>query len=430
MGGRRAGPWCAPGPCFACAALLLAAALPGAGAAPRQLLAPGEGPEGGGGARVLAVFNGQMRGGPLAWLSFKRFVLDAYGADLAYLGPPPVGNGRTFLQQHAKYEWVVDDPEDWGSLLGDTEEERRVIYNVLCKQNQEAQFLGGVKCCGEHPKPHKGCDAVSGRAVGSAGMLLVYRKLLRQKLEELGLVREYDFFIFTRTDYVFLCPLMPVSDLERDGITVPDGEGYGGFTDRFSIMPQRHVLESLGVGEDLVRDHVWWLGKTYAMNLEIALAKYHEKISVEVHKYPHPAFTVKLPDDPTSWIFTGYEIDKYWEGNGTKYHLLVKYPSEMQVAETQCGMSDPSELLLSLTEERAAYDWEPNPPPVQQLAPRQVGAAVVDVEQSINSTRAELIRFEEMYLLMGVAVVTAVVLFTLRRMCLFHNNDGGLQITS
>ena len=65
---------------------------------------------------------------------------------------------------------------------------------------------------------------------------------LKQRLLRDGLVKRYARFVITRSDQFFGCPLL-VSALDLRYIWVPEGEDYGGITDRVMICSSREVVD-------------------------------------------------------------------------------------------------------------------------------------------------------------------------------------------
>lgn len=100
------------------------------------------------------------------------------------------------------------------------------------------QWLGGIRGEGEHP--------------GSAGILLFFRWFLLRHLQQGMLLQAYDRFVVTRSDYYYEVMHPPLSLLPADYIWIPDGEGWGGVTDRHIIVPRRHLEAALDIATDIV----------------------------------------------------------------------------------------------------------------------------------------------------------------------------------
>lgn len=64
--------------------------------------------------RVLICMAGSLRGGPLAWSSLKKRVLDYYKADLLVIGPDTQSEYVKPLRSIAKFVFEFPDRSDWG----------------------------------------------------------------------------------------------------------------------------------------------------------------------------------------------------------------------------------------------------------------------------------------------------------------------------
>ncbi len=100
------------------------------------------------------------------------------------------------------------------------------------------QWLGGIRGEGEHP--------------GSAGILLFFRWFLLRCLQQGMLLQAYDRFVITRSDFFYEVMHPPLSLLPSSFIWIPDGEGWGGVTDRHIIVPRAHLEATLDIVSDIV----------------------------------------------------------------------------------------------------------------------------------------------------------------------------------
>lgn len=271
--------------------------------------------------KVLVIINGQLRGGPVAWSSMEKKLLDFYGADLALIGPPISIKEQVAasLRQRAKYIWTVPEYEDWGVILDTIYDD--ASWRALCKFNESTktsaphlQFLGGVKKC--HP--------------GSAGILLAYRYLTMTKILDHGLADIYEWFIYTRSDYTYLCSPPPIHQFSTAYLHIPNSEGYGGVTDRHTYIPGHLILKVLNVTNDVVKNWKYW-EVFRVMNLEILLKVYFVKYQICFQKFDHTAFTVRRKDDPTRWS-VGVQHDSL-----SAFNLTLKYHEEIIEANNSCN---------------------------------------------------------------------------------------------
>jgi hypothetical protein len=272
---------------------------------------------------VLVIVYGTLRGGPVAWSSLQHFVVDYYNADLALLGPEDARNGTESLRQRAKFIWTLPEYEDWadGFMIISGGDDGWRNFCAL-QDEQDIQVLGGVGNC----------------HTGASGILLAYRYFLIDKLLEHDITFSYDWIVFTRSDYCYLCSPPPLARLEHRTVHVPAGEEYFGYTDRFSLFPAGMALTVLGVTEDLVLNWSFWIRKFkylkrryHVVNIEMVLKSYWDLRGLPVTQFPLTAFTVKT------------QLDGSRHSKGVAdprlapYGLLAKYPTEVKRASATCG---------------------------------------------------------------------------------------------
>ena len=274
--------------------------------------------------KVLVIINGQMRGGLIAWNSLKQYVLDFYNADLAYLGPPT--SEHNILYQRAKYIWEEKEHDDWGEVL-DAVNNGDTSWRSLCRFNPQTnkvenpegiydlQFLGGVKNCHD----------------GSAGILLAYRYLAYKYIQESSFQNVYDWFIYTRSDYTYLCSPPNIDFFLSTTVYVQSVCGYGGLSDRHTYIPSNLVLSALNITADLVNDwHYYYNLKIKKQNLEILIKEYFVKKGIPHDFFRHTAFTVRADNDSTRWRVG--KVHEKMIGTGLK----VKYLEELDEASKNC----------------------------------------------------------------------------------------------
>src|SRR5207342_1797565 len=87
-------------------------------------------------------------------------------------------------------------------------------------------------------------------------ILLFCRWLLLHGLQQDDVLGRYDRFVLTRSDFIWLCPHPPLSVLDRGAIWLPDGEHFGGLTDRHLVVSRADVVNCLNVIEDVLLDPI------------------------------------------------------------------------------------------------------------------------------------------------------------------------------
>jgi hypothetical protein len=270
---------------------------------------------------VLVVIFSETRASELTFSSFKKHLLDVYNADLALC----VGNNSREdisnpFYKHAKYQWVMEEPADFGDYLSnyiyrnfpELIDSYKRLYAI------KYQFLGGIKESG-HP--------------GSSGILLSFRDFLIQNIIKEKICEKYDTIIITRSDYIHCLEHPALETLDPDKIYFPDGERYGdfpypGLTDRHIICPSKYVIRALSILEtifsdfennliELERHKDWNLEKLIYWNLGKC------NLTNNIAFFPYIFYTVRPVDGHTTW-------GQGYFSNRRKYY--IKYPTEFESA--------------------------------------------------------------------------------------------------
>ncbi len=288
--------------------------------------------------RVLVIIIGQVRGGDLAWKSLHKFLIRPLNAHLAIY----VSNWQpsTFLHNISQYIWAIPEYTDWGVVF---EIAARVCrtdnitekWRNYCKF--PAQFMGGVANCSH---------------AGSAGILLVFRWLVQQKILELNLLDKYDWFILTRADEMYLCNHHDFFVMNENHALLPPGEGYGGWSDRHIIGKSSVFMKMINITTELVCKPDYWfttlekLGGDF--NLEKIQQLFWSHMNIPVSEFPRSMFTVRTQHDPTRWSVGTSHPDF------ERFGLKLKYPREFEASMRHCNIRN----VTSALEEMKQYDWE------------------------------------------------------------------------
>lgn len=271
--------------------------------------------------KTLVCIIAETRAHKITWPSFKKSVLDPLKADLLLcVGVPDKYDFTNPFWQFAKYRCATPEFFDWGdafdeaqkSEIGEIGNTKLPNWRVLLRIKD--QWLGGVKGHEQHP--------------GSAGILIYYRWRLLNYMKSEGLLDNYDRFVITRSDFVWKTPHPPISHLNPDNIWIPDGEGWGGLTDRHVVLSKENVVSYLNIIHSIVTepDSLYLkMRKKNNWNLEqfidYNIAK--KGLKNRVKFFPYVMYSARELNGSTSWS------EGQWSEDLGYY---VKYISEFQSA--------------------------------------------------------------------------------------------------
>jgi hypothetical protein len=281
--------------------------------------------------KTLVCILCETRAHELTFDNFKKNVIDELNADLCLsIAVKPNYNYENPFYKLAKYKFLYDEPDDFGDAFD-------YAYNLLVKDykhidyNREEkhihwrnflkikdQFMGGVKDNNnQHP--------------GSAGILIFFRWFLYKNIIENDLHNIYDRFIITRSDYIYQLPHPKLTIMNPNNIWIPDEEGYGGYTDRHTVLSKNNLREYLNIFENFTyRSHEYFLkmSKYNRWNLE-RLIKLHltlNNVDSLVKHFPYVMYTVRNIDGSTRWSTGNYNSNLgYYIKYDSEYNSANKY---------------------------------------------------------------------------------------------------------
>jgi hypothetical protein len=271
----------------------------------------------------LVIIIGNLRGGEQAWGTLYKNVLDINSADLALM----IGQNNSTshnlysnssLYNRAKYIFTFAEYDDWADALdliyGTVWREMHLPY--FAKKSSHTGLLGGVK---GYP--------------GSGAIIFMIRWFLSQQLLTYpDILNQYERFVITRADHYYQCPHEYHSlDLSDNTMWVPQGEDWGGYTDRHLIVSRSNVLDALDIfptllgrpGEELGE----WMGS--GKNPERALQFVWSLKGLKVKSIKRVMFTVATPFDTTRWR----QAENIVPGVPG---LLKKYEKEYDLTQSNC----------------------------------------------------------------------------------------------
>ena len=278
--------------------------------------------------KILVVILNSLRSFALSAPSLVEKLVRPLGADVAYIGSASQDprDSLSLLGDACRTVWTDIIPEDtaWERCL-DINEDDQGWQRLL---RFPGPWLGGV-------------TLRSGRVPGSGAIQLAIRGRLLDRLRSRHYedskceLDQYDRFVLTRSDFVYLSKFTPGMFMDP-GIYFPDGEFHGGYTDRFAVADRAGLEHLLSLTETLIAQPGKIASRLEAQYGEKTLA-YHmnpERLlgmwvgGYVRHHIPYTMYTVKRPEDPTSWS-AGELVPELG--------YCVKYPEEHKLARRASG---------------------------------------------------------------------------------------------
>ena len=136
--------------------------------------------------------------------------------------------------------------------------------------------------------------------------------LKRCMLKEPGLLSNYDRFILTRSDFIYLVPHYPVSGLAADKIWIPRGEDYHGYTDRHLIAGPELFLQAISLLDPILQEpgnlFAELKGQQPYLSFEGYIKYAFERAGLrqKLRRYPYTMYAVRHQDGRTSWSKGAY----------------------------------------------------------------------------------------------------------------------------
>ena len=197
---------------------------------------------------TLVCVLGNLAGGSLAHESLVVNVLRPLSADLALMLSldSREESESLLLARQAKYIWRPATPAGhltanrtrWSAIADALEPHWATALNASLNASgvgrPRPNIWGGVDW------PPGGMTAAQPRTTlaGSGGVLMILRLLLLRNLDALARVggMSYHHVIVTRADHYFACAHPPVTAVRPGEYVIPEGEDYGGITDRHGVF--------------------------------------------------------------------------------------------------------------------------------------------------------------------------------------------------
>lgn len=252
--------------------------------------------------KTLVILIGNARGGEETWETLYNNLVDVYSADLL-LCFGRTNNTNNSLYKKAKYIIELDEYNNWNDY-----------YSQFFSNKWKHSFLHG-----QNHGLAGGLDTYK----GSGSIIFAFRHFLKTNCFDI--LNSYDRIILTRSDnfYLYKHPILP-----NDRIWIPQGEDYGGVTDRCHIFPSLFIQQMLGVVEYMDSDIGFKdISRTYNPNPEMVLLLSFQfyRILNRIARYKRCQFSVATKDDTTRWMKGNVPLPNYKD-------LYIKYVNEYKTA--------------------------------------------------------------------------------------------------
>jgi len=239
--------------------------------------------------RTLVCILAQPREHAVVWNSFKTNVLDPLEADLALSISAQEDSTNPFLQ-NAKYKWVTPEYDNWLDAFEYAKETDFQEYTndwkyQLVNDDCNANWLSPIN-----------------NALGAGAILIFYRWFLLHNLKKENLIDQYDRFIVTRSDYLYLMRHPPLELLDSTRVWVPDGAYHGGITDRYAILSRQNIEAYLSILKHVFNGNLYPRVMQHEYkNLEAAVKNTLDIENVEIGTFPFFMYSVRSKGTPTRW---------------------------------------------------------------------------------------------------------------------------------
>ena len=289
--------------------------------------------------KTLVVILCQTRELERTFEGMKRYLLGPTKADL---GLCVAGDSEdvcaTAKQYGAKHAWSFAEPEDWdcafSAMAG------RKDWSVLQKFKPEYGLFGGIA-----------------NLCGSGAIIMYFRDYFRRRMAQEKILDEYDWLIFTRSDFQWVAEHPHPKLLNPEHLYHMDGEKYGGVSDRHSVVHRNHFSEFLSVSapifEDpakLVEELIQSNGKVNNPETYIAWKLECFGLAEKIRFFPYCAYAIRSEGGTTRW-----SQGKWNERLG----CYVKYPAEYLLSRSSArcfrNQEDWKEFFLGRLPARLRY---------------------------------------------------------------------------
>ena len=267
--------------------------------------------------RVLVIVFPETRAFSLTYDLFQKNVLDVLNADLCLCvkndDQKEKDNG---FYRAAKYKFICQEPVDWSNP------------NSWGEAFDFAQRVEGCKTSWRHLLSIEElwlCAMRDGVLTpNSPIIMLFFRWYLKRNLLEEKLIDKYDWFVITRSDFIYQIPHIPMCLLNENYIWIPDGEDYGGITDRHMVVSRKHITDVLSASDPIIKnpDELFEKMKSKTdWDIEGYLEFTLDEMGLlsKIKRFPYTMYTVR-----SDMMRKGWEPGRF----SSRYGYYIKYINE------------------------------------------------------------------------------------------------------
>ena len=275
--------------------------------------------------KTLVCVISQTREHELSWNSLKTNVLDNLNADLALcISVNDDYDYNNPFWQTAKYKWTTHEYDDWVNAFEyaravDFPEHTDRWKYMLFNEDRQANWLSPIN-----------------NAPGAGAILIFFRWLLLHNLKNSKVLDQYDRFIVTRSDFLYLCPHPPLELLNPKYVWVPDSEYHGGITDRYAVLSRQNVEGYLSIMKHIITNPDLIYRKVMMHTFKNLEAAVKNTLDIEFGEgtqyfgtFPYHMYSVRSKETSYRWA------PGYWND---ELGYFIKYPEEKARAEHFAGI--------------------------------------------------------------------------------------------
>lgn len=248
--------------------------------------------------RVLVCFVGQLRATRVTYESLMKHLIGPLNADvmlhISWCKSKQELRKTDPLAKIAKYISKIDDTgRDFNKELDRICAERGIQSNWRKAEAIKDNWLGGL----------------NGRKGGN--LYAVHKRyLLKEEIHKV--IHDYDWFVITRTDFMWLSDHPNVFSNGCDKVYIPTGQDWGGINDRHIVCHRNYILQYLSLLDTLLfkTDELLDICQKNGINMlnsERFLAIHLMMHNIAIARFPSVSFLTGDDEGNDAWAKDEYD---------------------------------------------------------------------------------------------------------------------------